>query len=197
MSLTLRSGHLTALLGENGAGKSTLMNIVAGVFPPDAGEVKLAGEVVSFANPREAHEAGITMIFQELNLVPNLSVAENIFLGREPLNRFGLVDANAMNLEAAALLERLDLAVEPTVPLGSLRVGQQQIVEIAKAISVDARVLIMDEPTSAITEHEDRGLVWHYRESQAPRCRHRLHHPQVRRIGAHRLTTLSSCEMGD
>jgi len=154
VSLTLRSGHLTALLGENGAGKSTLMNIVAGVFPPDAGEVKLAGEVVSFANPREAHEAGITMIFQELNLVPNLSVAENIFLGREPLNRFGLVDANAMNLEAAALLERLDLAVEPTVPLGSLRVGQQQIVEIAKAISVDARVLIMDEPTSAITEHE-------------------------------------------
>ena len=154
VSLTLRSGRLTALLGENGAGKSTLMNIVAGVFPPDAGEVKLAGEVVSFANPREAHEAGITMIFQELNLVPNLSVAENIFLGREPLNRFGLIDANAMNLEAAALLERLDLAVEPTAPLGSLRVGQQQIVEIAKAISVDARVLIMDEPTSAITEHE-------------------------------------------
>jgi ABC-type sugar transport system ATPase subunit len=154
VSLTLRCGCLTALLGENGAGKSTLMNIVAGVFPQDAGDVKLAGEVVNFSNPREAHEAGITMIFQELNLVPNLSVAENIFLGREPLNRFGLIDAKAMNQQAAALLEKLDLAVEPTAPLGSLRVGQQQIVEIAKAISVEARVLIMDEPTSAITEHE-------------------------------------------
>ncbi len=154
VSLTLRRGRLTALLGENGAGKSTLMNIVAGVFPQDAGDVKLAGEVVNFSNPRQAHEAGITMIFQELNLVPNLSVAENIFLGREPLNRIGLIDAKAMNQQAAALLEKLDLAVEPTAPLGSLRVGQQQIVEIAKAISVEARVLIMDEPTSAITEHE-------------------------------------------
>ena len=158
VSVTLRRGRLTALLGENGAGKSTLMNIVAGVFPPDAGEVKLAGEMVHFANPREAQEAGIAMIFQELNLIADLTVAENIFLGREPLNGLGLIDSRAMNQQAAVLLERLDLAVEPTAPLGSLRVGQQQIVEIAKAISVGARVLIMDEPTSAITEHEIEAL---------------------------------------
>ncbi len=154
VSLTLRAGRLTALLGENGAGKSTLMNIVAGVFPPDAGEIKMLGATVQFSNPREAHEAGIVMIFQELNLVPNLTVAENIFLGREPLNRLGLIDDSEMNRRAAALLRSLDLEVAPTVALGSLRVGQQQIVEIAKAISSQARVLIMDEPTSAITEHE-------------------------------------------
>ena len=143
VSLTLRRGKLTALLGENGAGKSTLMNIVAGVLSPDEGEVKLAGEVVRFANPREAHEAGIVMIFQELNLVSNLTVAENIFLGREPLNRFGLIDAAKMNQEARVLLERLNLAVDPAAPLGSLRLGQQQIVEIAKAISMEAHVLII------------------------------------------------------
>ena len=154
VSLSLRAGRLTALLGENGAGKSTLMNIVAGVFPPDAGEVNLLGRRVNFANPREAHEAGISMIFQELNLIPNLTVAENIFLGREPLNRLGLIDNAEMNLQAEALLKRLDLDIEPTAVLGGLRVGQQQVVEIAKAISSQARVLIMDEPTSAITEHE-------------------------------------------
>jgi ribose transport system ATP-binding protein len=154
VSITLRAGHLTALLGENGAGKSTLMNVIAGVFPADAGEVRLTGEVVQFANPREAHEAGIAMIFQELNLVSNLTVAQNIFLGREPMNPLGFIDAAKMNREAAALLKELDLAVDPTRPLGSLRVGQQQIVEIAKALSCNARVLIMDEPTSAITEHE-------------------------------------------
>ena len=154
VSLSLRAGRLTALLGENGAGKSTLMNIVAGVFPPDAGEVNLLGKRVNFANPREAHEAGISMIFQELNLIPNLTVAENIFLGREPLNRLGLIDDAEMNLQAEALLKRLDLDIEPTAVLSGLRVGQQQVVEIAKAISSQARVLIMDEPTSAITEHE-------------------------------------------
>ena len=154
VSITLKSGRLTALLGENGAGKSTLMNIIAGVFRQDEGEVQLAGEVVNFSNPRQAREAGISMIFQELNLVANLTVAENIFLSREPLNRLGFIDAAKMNREAAKLLKQLDLDVSPTTPLGQLRVGQQQIVEIAKAISTKARVLIMDEPTSAITEHE-------------------------------------------
>ena len=154
VSITLRSGRLTALLGENGAGKSTLMNIIAGVFSQDEGEVRLAGEAVRFSNPREAREAGISMIFQELNLVSNLTVAENIFLGREPMNRMGFIDTAKMNRDAANLLKQLDLAVEPTRPLGHLRVGQQQLVEIAKAISSHARVLIMDEPTSAITEHE-------------------------------------------
>jgi len=154
VSITLRSGRLTALLGENGAGKSTLMNIIAGVFPQDAGDVRLAGEVVHFSTTREASEAGIAMIFQELNLVSNLTVAQNIFLGREPTNKLGFIDAAKMNRDAADLLTELDLDVAPTTPLGQLRVGQQQVVEIAKAISCDARVLIMDEPTSAITEHE-------------------------------------------
>ncbi|KAA9131043.1 sugar ABC transporter ATP-binding protein [Marinihelvus fidelis] len=154
VGLTLRSGRLTALLGENGAGKSTLMNIIAGVLRRDTGTIHLGGEPVDFGNPREASEAGITMIFQELNLVANLTIAQNIFLGREPLTRLGLIDTAKMNRDAAALLETLDLDVPPTTPVSQLRVGQQQVVEIAKALSTNARVLIMDEPTSAITEHE-------------------------------------------
>jgi ABC-type sugar transport system ATPase subunit len=154
VSLSLRRGRLTALLGENGAGKSTLMNIIAGVFPPDEGEVILDGQAVRFVHPRAARDAGIAMIYQELNLVAHLTVAENIFLGREPLNRLGLIDRATMNREATKLLAELDLEVAPNTPLGQLRVGQQQIIEIAKALSTRARVLIMDEPTSAITQHE-------------------------------------------
>ena len=127
VSITLRSGRLTALLGENGAGKSTLMNIIAGVFSPDEGEVRLAGEAVRFSNPREAREAGISMIFQELNLVPNLTVAENIFLGREPMNRLWIHRHREDEPgRRQTLLEQLDLEVAPTTPLGHLRVGQQQ-----------------------------------------------------------------------
>lgn len=152
--LAVRRGRLHALLGENGAGKSTLINILAGVFPPDAGEVLLDGQPVTFRNPRHAREAGIAIIFQELNLVPDLSVAQNMFLGREPLTRAGLVDDARMNREAAFWLRRLRLAIDPRTPVGRLRVGQQQVVEIAKALSLNARVIIMDEPTSAITEQE-------------------------------------------
>jgi ABC-type sugar transport system ATPase subunit len=154
VSLTLRTGRLTALLGENGAGKSTLMNIVAGVFPPDAGELLLAGQPVHFTSPRQARDHGIAMIFQELNLVPGLTVAENIFLGREPLRRCGLIDYAALNRRAAEWLQRLDPDIPPTTPTGRLRVGQQQVVEIAKALAGEARILIMDEPTSALTERE-------------------------------------------
>jgi ABC-type sugar transport system ATPase subunit len=131
--LTLRRGRLTALLGENGAGKSTLMNIVAGVIPPDA---------------------GIAMIFQELNLIPHLTVAENIFLGCEPLTRLGFLDSATMNRRAADLLKQLDFDVSPEAPVDSLRVGEQQVVEIARALSGDARIIIMDEPTSALSGHE-------------------------------------------
>ncbi len=158
VGLTLRSGRLTALLGENGAGKSTLMNVVAGVFPPDAGELLVAGKPVRFTSPRQAQDRGIAMIFQELNLVPGLTVAENIFLGREPLRRSGLIDYAALNRKAAAWLQRLDLDVPPTTPVGRLRVGQQQVVEIAKALAGEVRILIMDEPTSAITERETEVL---------------------------------------
>lgn len=158
VGLTLRSGRLTALLGENGAGKSTLMNIIAGVFPPDAGELLVGGERVQFTSPRQAKDHGIAMIFQELNLVPDLTVAENIFLGREPLRRNGLIHYAAMNRDAAAWLKRLDLDIPPTTPIGRLRVGQQQVVEIAKALAGEVRILIMDEPTSAITERETEVL---------------------------------------
>jgi ribose transport system ATP-binding protein len=154
VQITVRRGRLNALVGENGAGKSTLMNILAGVFPPDAGEIILAGRPVRFRNPREAQQAGISIIFQELNQVPDLSVAENIFLGREPLNRFGLVDYARMNRESRALLGQLELNVDPRTPVSRLRVGAQQVVEIAKAVSFNSRVIIMDEPTSAITDHE-------------------------------------------
>jgi ribose transport system ATP-binding protein len=154
VQLTVRPGRLHALLGENGAGKSTLMNILSGVFPPDSGEIILNGRPVSFRNTREAREAGISIIFQELNLIPHLSVAQNIFLGREPLTRTGFIDDARMNREAQTWLQRLKLDVDPKTPAGRLRVGQQQVVEIAKALSHQARVIIMDEPTSAITEQE-------------------------------------------
>lgn len=154
VDLRLRRGRLTALLGENGAGKSTLMNILAGVFPPDTGDIILGGERVTFANPREARERGIAIIFQELSLVPNLTIAENIFLDREPLTATGLIDYATMHRETRALLERVALPVPPDTVVGTLRVGQQQVVEIARAVAREARVLILDEPTSALSDHE-------------------------------------------
>ena len=114
VSLTVRRGRLVALLGENGAGKSTLMNILAGVFPPDAGTIRLDGRVTRLANPRDAQAQGIGIVFQELNLIPHLSVAENVFLGREPRTRTGLIDFPRLHADTAAVLKRLDLAVAPT-----------------------------------------------------------------------------------
>ena len=154
VSIRVRRGRLLALLGENGAGKSTLMNILSGVFLPDEGTLRLDGRMVSFPNPSAALAAGIGIVFQELNLIPHLSVAENIFLGREPRTRFGLIDYPQLNAAAAAVLKRLALAVEPTALIADLRVGQQQLVEIARAVSEEARVLILDEPTSSLSEHE-------------------------------------------
>jgi ribose transport system ATP-binding protein len=156
--ITVRSGRLTALLGENGAGKSTLMNILAGVFPPDAGTIALDGRPVAFRSPREAQAAGLSIIFQELNLVGGLSVAENIVLGRQPLTPWGLVDRHRMHADARDVLAMLDLDIDPATPVGRLKVGTRQMVEIAKALSLDARLLILDEPTSALTEHEVETL---------------------------------------
>lgn len=154
VALDVNAGRLRALLGENGAGKSTLMNILAGVFPPDAGTVEMAGRPVSFSNPQQARSAGVGIVFQELSLSPWLSVAENVWLGREPRNAFGLIDYARLNADTTALLRRLDLDVEPGTPVSDLRVGQQQLVEIARALSADARVLILDEPTSSLSAHE-------------------------------------------
>ncbi len=154
VNLTVRAGRLLALLGENGAGKSTLMNILAGVFPPDEGTIQLEGRDVRFANPQEAQSAGIGIVFQELSLIPYLTVAENLFLGREPLTAAGLIDTRRLLADSTALLRRLDLAVDPTALVADLRIGQQQLVEIARAVSAQARVLILDEPTSSLSGHE-------------------------------------------
>jgi len=159
VSLCLEPGRLVALLGENGAGKSTLMSILAGVTMPDEGEVLVEGRPVRFAGTRDARAHGIVAIFQELSLTPNLTVAENVFLGREPRNVLGFIDYEAMSRASGALLERLNLDVAPETPLAALRVGQQQLVEIARALSVNARVLILDEPTSALARHEIASLL--------------------------------------
>jgi len=154
-ALRVRAGRLVALLGENGAGKSTLMNVLSGVFPPDAGTIRLGGGApVRFARPAAAQASGIGIVHQELNLVPGLSVAENIWLGREPRAASGLIDYRRLHADTAALLARLDLKVDPTTLVGDLRVGQQQLIEIGKALSAHARVLILDEPTSSLSAHE-------------------------------------------
>jgi len=155
VSLRVRAGRLLALLGENGAGKSTLMNVLSGVFPPDAGTITLGrGKSVNFANPRAAQDHGIGIVHQELNLVPGLTIAENIWLGREPRTSAGFIDYRRLNADTAAILARLDLKISPVTLVGDLRVGQQQLVEIGKALSANARVLILDEPTSSLSAHE-------------------------------------------
>jgi ribose transport system ATP-binding protein len=141
-------------LSENGAGKSTLMKVLTGIYQQYDGQIILDGHQIVFANPKEAQNNRIAIIHQELNLIPYLSVAENIFLGREFINRFGLIDYRKMYRETKKLLDRLDLHVNPKTQVSSLRIGQQQIVEIAHALSLESRVIIMDEPTSAISEHE-------------------------------------------
>ncbi|WP_159517383.1 sugar ABC transporter ATP-binding protein [Sunxiuqinia indica] len=154
VNLDIYPGQVTAIIGENGAGKSTLMKIVSGVYPDYEGNVLLNGKKVNFKNPKEAGEQGVVIIHQELNLIPYLSIAENLFLGNEITNRLGLLDYPAMHKQAKELLSRLHLDIHPSTPLNQLRVGQQQLVEIAKALLLDSKVLIMDEPTSAISNHE-------------------------------------------
>ncbi|MHC4519998.1 MAG: ATP-binding cassette domain-containing protein, partial [Planctomycetota bacterium] len=152
--LSVYAGQVNAVVGENGAGKSTLMKILAGVYQSYEGRVLRNGREVSFGNPRQAQEAGVAIIHQELNLIPHMSVAENIFLGREFQDALGFIDFKRMHDETRKLLGRLDLDVDPRRRVSALRVGQQQVVEIAKALALDARVIIMDEPTSAISERE-------------------------------------------
>jgi ribose transport system ATP-binding protein len=158
VSFQTHRGKVNALVGENGAGKSTLVKILSGVYGEYEGKILLEGEEVSFANPRQAQNGGVTIIHQELNLIPHLSVAENVFLGREFTNRLGLIDYGRMHAETESILRQLNLNIAPSRRTCDLRVGQQQIVEIAKAISFDARVIIMDEPTSAISEREVQVL---------------------------------------
>ncbi|WP_025640623.1 sugar ABC transporter ATP-binding protein [Schnuerera ultunensis] len=158
VSFQLKAGEVHALLGENGAGKSTLMKVLTGVYHKDNGVIKINGKEVDIADPKAAQELGISIIHQEFNLLPHLTVAQNIFIGREPRKVKGILDEKKLNEDAKKILKRLDLDLEPTDIVKDLSVAEQQMVEIAKAISVDSRVLIMDEPTAALTEGEVEKL---------------------------------------
>jgi D-xylose transport system ATP-binding protein len=156
-----RAGEVLALMGENGAGKSTLMKVLGGVwpYPTYQGNIFIAGEKKRFFNTREAEESGVAIIYQELNLIPELSVAENIFLDRQPAGRFGAIDWRQLNSDTQALLDELGIRdFKPADQVRSLTVGKQQMVEIAKALSKRARILVLDEPTSALTDREVTDL---------------------------------------
>lgn len=157
VSLELKAGEVLAVIGENGAGKSTLMKILAGIQRPDSGEILLSGKGTEFHSVRDAMRAGISLIHQELNLSDNLDIGANVFLGREP-RRFGLVDHGRIHREAQPFLDRIGLRVSSRELVSNLSIGRQQMVEIAKALSIQSRVLIMDEPTSSLSQHETENL---------------------------------------
>jgi len=152
-------GEIYALCGENGAGKSTLMKILAAIYKQDQGEVLIDGKPLSKnATSLDVQKLGIAMIHQELNLIGNMTVAQNIFLSREPINKLGLIDYKKMNQEAKIIISRLDESLEPTMKIGELKIAQKQLAEIAKAVSFELRVLIMDEPTAVLTNKETEIL---------------------------------------
>ena len=157
VDLVCRRGTVTAICGENGAGKSTLINVLGGVFAPSDGEILIDGRPVAFSHPAQAKQQGIAIIHQELNLLPHRSVADNIFLGREP-TRFGFLDRRRMEREARAVLARLGASVDPGIACGNLSIAEQQLVEIAKAISENVRILVLDEPTATLNDAETRSL---------------------------------------
>ena len=154
----LDHGEIHALMGENGAGKSTLMKILTGVYTRDAGTVLVDGQEVCYKNPQEAERAGIVFIHQELNVLFDLTVEENMFLGKEIKKGFGVCDKKAMRQEVKKILDRLGVEIDPGQRMNELSVGQQQMIEIAKALMVDAQVIIMDEPTAALTQSETTVL---------------------------------------
>ena len=158
IDLTINSGEVHALMGENGAGKSTLMNILTGLFPASGGEIEIDSEKKIFKNPQEAEGFGISFIHQEMNTWPDLTVLENLFLGREIKNKFGILDTKAMRKKANFAFEQLGVKIDLDKEIGNLSVGQQQMVEIAKSFLSDLKILIMDEPTAALTERETERL---------------------------------------
>ncbi|MDZ7278004.1 sugar ABC transporter ATP-binding protein [Pantoea eucrina] len=166
VSLRIKPGSVHALMGENGAGKSTLMKCLIGMYRPDKGTIRIKGEPVQFQDTMDALRSGISMIHQELNLVPYMTVAENIWLGREPM-KFGFVDHALLNKQTQALLDKLNIRLKADRLVGELSIASQQMVEIAKAVSWNADVVIMDEPTSALTETEVAHLFTIIRDLRA------------------------------
>jgi monosaccharide-transporting ATPase len=158
VSFALQPGEVHALVGENGAGKSTLIKVLTGVYRPDAGELRYDGQAVQFGSPMDAQRAGISTIYQEVNLVPLMSVAHNLFLGREPRTPFGLLDERRMRREASDVLAAYGVTTDVARPLGTLPLGAQQMVALARAVMVDAKVVIMDEPTSSLEPREVETL---------------------------------------
>ena len=154
----LRDGEVHALMGENGAGKSTLMKILTGVYTRDAGKVIVDGKEVEYHNPQEAEKAGIVFIYQELNVMFDLTVEENLFMGKEITKGFGICDKKAMRKKAKEVLDMMGVDINPSAVMSELSVGQQQMIEICKALMVDAKVIIMDEPTAALTQSETDAL---------------------------------------
>lgn len=165
--LSVYAGRAMALMGENGAGKSTLMKVLTGIYSKDAGTIEYLGQQVMFKGPKNSQEAGISIIHQELNLVGNLTIAENIFLGREFTTPFGSIDWKKMLAEADKLLARLNVPHSSHQLCSELSIGEQQMVEIAKALSFESKVIIMDEPTDALTDTETEALFNVIRELKA------------------------------
>jgi ribose transport system ATP-binding protein len=163
----LREGEVHALMGENGAGKSTLMKILAGIYRPDAGEIFMDDQQLELSDPRSAQAAGIGIIHQELSLMNDLTAAQNIFIGREPRKSFGRLDERLLNQQAAEIFKTMRLKLDPQVPVGSLTIAKQQMVEIAKALSYQFRILIMDEPTAALNDAEIADLFSIIRDLKA------------------------------
>lgn len=158
VSFQVQTGEVHAVIGENGAGKSTLMKILSGVYTDYGGEIYIDGKRLLLHDPHDAQQHGIAIIHQELNLIPELTIAENIFLGREIYTTLGMMDYKKMESESALLLDRLNLHIQPNLKVRGLRMGEQQLVEVAKALSLNASLLILDEPTSALSENEIERL---------------------------------------
>lgn len=158
IDLVLHSGQVHALMGENGAGKSTLMNILTGLFPASSGTIVIDGVEKQFSNPQEAEAFGISFIHQEMNTWPDMTVLDNLFLGREIKGTFGLLDQKAMKEKAKRAFDRLGISIPLDLPIGSLSVGQQQMIEIAKSLLSEVSLLVMDEPTAALTDRETESL---------------------------------------
>src|ERR1700716_391297 len=170
VQLRTRKGTVHALMGENGAGKSTLMKCLIGIYAPDSGTITFKGERLHVTNTHYALSKGISMIHQELSPIPQMSVAENIYLGREPTTWYGLVDMRKMNRMTTELLDRLHIKIKPTAKMCELSIANTQLVEIAKAVSYNSDLIIMDEPTSAITQAEVEGLFSIIRSLKAQGC---------------------------